>query len=131
MEATLDDTQVMYVISSEGPAGAADAFKKLEDAINWELKGRKFYGTMMGMTGEYRANMSVKDDDNFEKLGFKTSVIPGGKYYKEKINDWEKHVAEIAPKCNEIIAKIDYDNSRPIIEFYRSQAELFIFIPIK
>ena len=131
METILENTQVMYITSPNGPAGAAEAFKKLEDAINWQLKGRKFYGTMMGETGEYRANMNIIEGDDAEKLGFKTWTIPGGKYYKEKIADWEKHVAEIAPKCNDIISKTNYDTTRPIIEFYRSQAELYLFIPIQ
>jgi hypothetical protein len=131
MEVTLQDTLAMYVVSPNGPMGAADAFKKLEDAINWELKGRKFYGTMMGKNGEYRANLEAIDKNESQKLGFPTWTIPGGKYYKDKIEDWEKHVTEIAPKCDEIIGKVQYDNTRPIIEFYRSQKELLLFIPIK
>lgn len=66
MEITLNDTPVMYVISPNGPIGAPDVFKKLEDAINWELKGRKFYGTMLN--GEYRANLAVLDGENTEKF---------------------------------------------------------------
>lgn len=131
MEVNLEEILVMYIVSPNGPPGAGDAFKKLEDAIDWQLKGRKFYGTMMGKDGEYRANMNVMEGDDTEKLGFNTWTIPGGKYYKEKIADWEKHVAEIAPKCNDIISKTNYDTTRPIIEFYRSQAELFIFVPIQ
>jgi hypothetical protein len=121
----------MYFASPNGPAGAAAAFKKLEDAIAWQLKGRKFYGTMVGDSGEYRANMTISPDDDIETLGFKTWTIPGGKYYREKIADWEKHVEEIAPKCDEIINKTDYDDTRPVIEYYRSQAELHILVPIK
>lgn len=129
MEVTLEDISTMYVVSPNGPQGAPEAFKKLEDAINWELKGRKFYGTELN--GEYRANLAVIEGDDPEKLGFQTWTIPGGKYYKDKITDWEKHISKIAPRCEEIIKKVNYDDSRPIIEFYRSQKELYLFIPIK
>ncbi len=129
MEVELKDVSVMYIISPTGPQGASDAFKKLEDAINWQLKGRKFYGAMQN--GEYRACLATVDEEEPKKLGFPTWTIPGGKYYKDKIADWEKHTSEIAPKCEEIIKKVNFDETRPIIEFYRSQKELYLFIPIE
>lgn len=128
MKAVLQDIPVMYVTSEFGPRGAADAFTKLEGILHWQLKGRKFYGTMHD--GEYRACVAVAEGDDPKKLGLRTAVIPGGEYFKEKIADWEQHVSEIAPTCNEIIKKFDFDDTRPIIEFYRSKAELFLFIPI-
>lgn len=133
MEVVIEDIIVMYVTSpndpKDDPKGAEEAFKKLEDAIKWQLKGRKFYGTMFN--GEYRANLAIVEGEDPEKLGFPTWTIHGGKYYREKINDWEKHIAEIAQKCDEIIQKVRYDDSRPIVEFYRSLKELLLFIPIK
>lgn len=129
MEIELDDIPVMYVVSPDGPKGSGDAFKKLEQAINRQLKGRKFYGTMFN--GEYRASVAIIDGDIPEKLGLPTWTIPGGKYFKEKLADWEKHISEIAHKCEEIIAKVNFDKARPVIEFYRSQKELYLFIPIK
>ncbi|MDO8429275.1 MAG: hypothetical protein Q7S88_01470 [Candidatus Daviesbacteria bacterium] len=129
MEVELEDIPVMYLISPSGPQGAGEAFKKLEDAIKWQLKGRKFYGTMF--SGEYRVCLAITEPREPEKLGFPTWTIPGGKYFKDKIKDWEKHILEIAPKFQEIISKVNYDQSRPIIEFYRSQAELCLLVPIK
>ncbi len=129
MEIIFEDTPAMYVISPQGPISAADSFKKLEDAINWQLKGRKFYGTMLN--GEYRANLAIVEGEDPNKLGFPVWIIPGGKYYREKISDWEKHVSEIESKFKEIINKSNYDTTRPLIEYYRSQAELFILVPIK
>lgn len=129
MEVMTEDIPVMYILSPNGPKGAPEAFKKLEDAINWQLKGRKFYGIQSD--GEYRACLAITDGEESKKFGFQTWVIPGGKYFKEKIADWEKHIAEIAPKFDEIIQKVNYDEDRPLIEFYRSQAELYLLVPIK
>lgn len=129
MKVVIQDIPVMFVASPNGPASASDAFKKLEGALNWQLQGRKFYGTMF--LGEYRACAAVTPKDDPGKLGLMTWIIPGGKYFKDKIADWEKHIPEIGPKCEEIIAKVQFDDGRPIIEFYRSQKELFLFVPVK
>lgn len=123
------DIPVMYVVSPNGPQGASDAFKKLENAINWQLKGRKFYGTMFN--DEYRACLAIIERENLEKFGFQKWTIPGGKYYKDSIANWEKHRAEIGLRFEAIIKKVNFDQSRPSIEFYRSQAELYLFVPIK
>lgn len=129
MEAVLDDIPVMYVVSPNGPMGSPKAFNKLEDAVNWQLKGRCFYGTMFN--SEYRANLAIIDEEEPEKLNLSTWTIPGGKYVRNKIENWEKNIEAIKPKFEEMIANSDYDDSRPIIEFYRSQTELFLFVPVK
>lgn len=126
MEIEIQDIPVVYVTSPTGPLGAPEAFKKLEDAINWQLKGRKFYGTILN--GEYRASLVTIEG---EKLDFPIWIIPGGKYAREKIIDWEKHTAEIAPKFEEMIKHVAYDDGRPLVEFYRGQKELYIMVPIK
>jgi len=129
MEIQIDDIPAMYVVSPHGPQQARAAFHKLESAINWQLNGRKFYGTMFN--GHYRANLAIIDKHEPEKFGFPIWTIPGGKYFREKINDWEKHVNQIAPKFEEMMSKVELDPTRPAIEFYRSQAELYLLVPIK
>ncbi len=129
METQLDDIPVMFVVSPNGPIGAGEAFRKLEDAIDWQLKGRKFYGTMLGE--EYRACMAINEGDDPQKLGFETWTIPGGLYYRGKVEDWEKHVPEISKTFSDIKSKVTVDESRPFIEYYRSQAELILYVPAK
>jgi hypothetical protein len=65
MELNLLDIPVMYVISGDGPPGAADAFKKIEDVLNLQLKGRKFYGARPG--GGASGLCSKKCDGGFRK----------------------------------------------------------------
>lgn len=128
MEVVLSDIPVLYVTSPTGPQGAEDAFKKLENAINWQLKGRRFYGTMTG--DEYRACLAIKDKNEPELLGFPTWTIPGGKYAKAKIKDWIHHIPEIASTFNQLRKQYNHDTTRPAIEYYESMKELNIFLPI-
>lgn len=126
----LPDIPVMYVVSPNGPMGSESAFKKLEDAIGWQLKGRRFYGTM-DANGEYRSCLAIDDEDEPKRLGFPVWTIPGGEYKREKIEDWNKHLSEIGPSFKKLAEGENVDNSRPSIEFYRSMKELFIHVPIK
>lgn len=119
----------MYVVSPNGPQAAEEAFKKIENAINWELKGRRFYGAMVG--NEYRACLAIKDPEEPKRLGFPTWTIPGGKYAKAKIKDWVKHIPEIATTFDQLRKQYEHDTSRPAVEYYESMRELNIFLPIK
>jgi hypothetical protein len=129
MDVTLEDIQVMYLRADEGPVGARAAFEKIEAKLP-ALRGRKFYGTYQG--GEYRACVAVLPDDDAGKLGLQTWVIPGGLYVREKMTDWASRLPEIG---NAFVAMADrekarVDAARPSIEFYRSQRELILFLPV-
>ena len=63
MEVTLDDIEVMYILADGGPAGAQQAFDKLESKLT-SLKGRRFYGTFQA--GEYRACVALLSNDKPE-----------------------------------------------------------------
>lgn len=130
MEVELNDIPVLYVTAVDGTNGAADAFKQIRDIVhwNWEDK-RKAYGTVF--EGEYRACVTLEEGDNPEELGLKTWTIPGGTYVKDTILDWENHIQDIGPKCMEIIKNVNFDETRPVIEFYQSESELKLLIPIK
>lgn len=128
METVLPDIPVMYVVSLTGPRGAEEAFKKLENAIGWKLKGRKFYGAMVG--DEYRACLAIKDENEPEQLGFPTWTIRGGKYAKAKIKDWIHHIPEIASTFAQLRKQYNHDTTRPAVEYYESMKELNIFLPI-
>jgi hypothetical protein len=132
MEAVLDDIKVMYVESTNGPEGGPDAFNKLESRLP-SLKGRKFYGTFQYPDGPYRACIALGDSDDSKALGLDTWVIPGGKYARRKLEDWAKRAWEI-PQLFTALSE-EYrgrvDSSRPSIEFYKSQKELLVFLPLK
>jgi hypothetical protein len=115
---TLPDVQVMYVESSTGLAGAAKAFDTL-------------YGTFQPPSGPYRAGVAVEPTDDVAALGFQTCTIPGGKYSRAKVANWEQNLQEIGKTFQRMSQQNEHDTSRPSIEFYRSQRELVLFLPVK
>ena len=131
METTIQDIEVMFVESPNGPAGSGEAFNKLESSLK-TLKGRKFYATFQYSTGQYRACVAIEDNDEPEHLGFPKWSIPAGLYAEEKLKNWTEHADEIpdlfGKMSQEYKGRIDSD--RPSIEFYKSQKELILLLPI-
>lgn len=128
MEVLLDDIPAMYVISPSGPEGARQAFNYLESKFK-SLKGRKFYGAYHA--GEYRACTAILAEDNPERLELATWIIPGGKYVREKMLNWTRRIPEIGKTFLALSEAHAYDPSRPSIEFYKSQLELHLLLPVK
>ena len=127
MEIALDDIPVMYIKAEGGTAGARQAFHKLESGLP-SLRGRRFYGTYQA--GEYRACVALLPNDHPESLGFDTWVIPGGNYFREKMTDWNQRIPEIGKRFDAMAERILTDYSRPSIEFYRSQSEVHLLLPM-
>lgn len=93
------------------------------------LKGRKMYGAYQDQ--EYFACFTMQDGDNASEMNLEEWEIAGGKYVQSKINDWLKNTSQIGPTFDELAKKYVRDSSRPLIEFYRSEKELILFMPIK
>jgi hypothetical protein len=128
-EVTLPDREVMYVESTAGFAGAAKAFDTLEAAFP-SLRGRKFYGTFQPPEGPYRACVAIEPSDDVAALGLPRWTIPGGTYRRAKLANWEQHLPEIGQTFERMRQEGAHDGRRPSIEFYRSQRELILFLPI-
>ena len=112
--------------------GPPAAFDLLESKLA-NLKGRKFYGTFQQKRDgeEYYACVARIESDNPEMMQIETGVIPGGWYARCKVLDWEEHISELPGLFNEMARSEDVDSSRPSVEFYRSQAELQLLLPIR
>ena len=127
---TLRDIAVMYAAGPPGkpiPEQAPAAFRRLEACLP-SLKGRHFYGVVLG--DEYRACVALAREDDDASLPHPTWTIPGGRYVRRRIRDWEQHVAEIGPALGALCRRADFDRSRPCIEYYRSRRELLILAPV-
>lgn len=124
----LQDIETMCVRADGGPETSKVAFDKLESKLD-TLKGRKFYGALQN--GVYRACVELTDADEPEKHGFERYTIPGGRYAREKIDDWIQHIPEIPKTFEDMKSQFNEDETRPGLEFYRSQKELILFLPIK
>jgi hypothetical protein len=129
-QVTLSDVQVMYIESGTGIAGASEAFDRLEARFP-SLRGRKFYGTFQRPAGPYRACTAIEPGDDPETLGLQTWTIPGGKYSRRKLLDWQARTQEIGETFQSMTNESNCDTSRPSIESYRSMKELVLFLPVK
>jgi len=121
---------VMYVESTTGLPGAAEAFSQLEGRLP-SLKRRRFYGTFQPPDGPYRACVAVEPDDDPRAMGLVEWTIPGGEYAHDRLKNWEDHIPEIGRTFERIARECERDPSRPSVEFYRSQKELVLLFPVK
>jgi hypothetical protein len=87
VETTIESIHVMSVKAIGGTKGAQEAFNLLESKLQ-TLKGRRFYGTFNAFTDEYRANVQMIPGEVAKSLGLEDWTIPGGRYLKQKVEDW-------------------------------------------
>lgn len=127
MEIMLDEIPVICVISNQGPSGAQQAFHFLESKIG-SLKGRRFYGTMHD--NEYRACVALCSHDSPEDLALECWIIPGGKYIQSKLMNWPHRIRDIEKIFAELSKQNPVDTARPNIEYYKSNVELRLLLPI-
>ena len=127
MEVSLDEIEVMYIVADNGPEDAEQAFNKLESHFS-TLRGRKFYGIYQ--SGEYRACVAIMPEDDPTSMGLETCIIPGGRYIRKKMKNWHEMVPDIEQNFIAMAKQYPSDPERPSIEFYRSQKELILFLPV-
>jgi hypothetical protein len=127
----LDRFPVLRLKADFPGKGPSEAFGRLEEKLG-SLKGRKFYGTFrMTPSGpEYHACVARLPEDQPSRLGVEEGEIDGGLYARRKLQDWHDHIAEIPKIFGEMIARESVDGSRPSLEFYRSQKELELLLPV-
>ena len=127
---TLEDVPVLCLVAEGGPNGASQTFSVLEARLGG-TRGRRFYGAFHPATGVYRACVSHKEDDDAEALGLERWIIPGGRYARRRMPDWMDKVMMIGPTFEEMASHNEHDPARPNIEFYRSQRELVLLLPVR
>ena len=128
---TTEDVPVMYVAAKRGrpiAEQAPEAFKTLEAKLS-SLKGRKFYGIVIG--DEYRACVAITPNDDASSLPHPTCTIPGGRYVRRKIENWEENLHLIGTSVEELRQRPDFDPTRSCVEYYRSRKELLLMVPVR
>jgi len=128
----LKTIKVMCQAISGGIKKSSLAFNQLESKLG-SLKGRKFYGVLAGSTnsGIYSACVLMNKNDDPKELFLKEWYIPGGCYLKGKVLDWEKNINIIGETFSKMAKLVTVDSGRPVIEYYRSQRELILYLPVK
>jgi hypothetical protein len=130
------DVQVMRVRADLKGKGPPEAFNQLESKLP-TLRGRKFYGSYRRTPQgeEYYACVARVESDNPEAMGLETGTLPGGRYARRKVVDWERVIAE--GRLPGIIAEAieahgeELDPGRFCLEFYRSQDEMVLLVPVR
>jgi hypothetical protein len=127
----LPDLKLMVVRADEFPSGLKAAWDGLESRLS-SLKGRKFYGVSRyeGSQMVYFAGVVPVSDGEVTALGLPTMTIKGGKYARAKILDWPKHTDQIAQTFGELTRDFPMDPNGWALEYYRSQSELHLLIPL-
>lgn len=125
---------VLRVRADWNGGGPAAAMSIVESKLP-TLKGRKFYGTFRPTPEgeEYFACVARTEADDPAQLGLETGEIPGGWYARRKIRGWERDITQLAVQFKDMVRVLgeNVDPSRPDIEFYRSQAEMLVFVPVR
>ncbi len=126
------DIQLIVCRAVEFPAGIKDSWDRLEAKLA-SLKGRRFYGLTFFEEGQlvYYAGLEPKDEDEIDSLGFPTITLQGGEYARVKLMDWPSHADEIGQLFDELMEAYEKDPQGPTVEFYRSQNELHLMIPLQ
>jgi hypothetical protein len=124
------DTSVGYVAGD--PARpiheqAPIAFQNLEASLP-TLRGRRFYAALV--EPEYRACVALLTQDTSADSTLARWVIPGGRYARRKIQDYSARIPAIGETFAEMRCRPDYDPSRPCVEVYRSQHDMYVMVPV-
>jgi hypothetical protein len=127
----MPDLKLMVVRAEEFPGGLKTAWDRLESKLS-SLKGRKFYAASRyeGSQMVYFAGVVPASDEEVATLGLPTISVKGGKYARTKLMDWPKHTDEIGPIFSELTREFPMAPDGWALEYYRSQSELHLLIPL-
>ncbi len=130
-----ESKKVLYVKTSDIPSGVPKAFEKLESHLS-TLRGRKFYGAYFYNQGNpfYWACVEIKEGDNLNNPELEIGILPSGSYVTKKLKNWtlEKEIPKkIVETFEDMSREFEADRQMPEVEFYRSQCELILMLPVK
>jgi hypothetical protein len=128
-----NEVEVLRVRADMKGKGPSEAMAILEAKLP-SLKGRRFYGTfrLLPEGEEYFACVERTPLDDAEAMGVEAAKIPGGLYVRRKIPAWEDVIAagKLGAIFEEMVRTHRVDPDRPHIEYYRSQSELHLLVPV-
>jgi hypothetical protein len=121
----------MSIVVKKFPEDVKDAFNSLEQKLS-SKNGRQFLGAInvSNTNIEYKACLVQKAKNEHVTLGFDSYVIPGGKYITNKLVNWTKNTHLIKEMFEEMGYKFRFDANRPQLEYYKSNRELILMLPI-
>jgi DNA gyrase inhibitor GyrI len=124
-----EEIEVMYQGCRFSPEATSRAWQDLEAAVS--PRGRKFFGTYLPSTGEYRVCVQLKEGDDPEALGLMVGTIAGGRYLRLRIRGEPPGLYDqIEPSFRMLVEHTEPDPERPSIEFYRRRDVIDLLLPV-
>ena len=129
--AYLPTMQLMSIKAEPFYGGIVTAFAHLQNALP-SLKGRLFYGTCrcIGTETERRACVAPLVEGEFELYGLERFVVPAGNYARAVLHNWQLESPQRKAIFTDMAKQFIEDTARPQIEFYKSQTEMWLYLPI-
>lgn len=132
----LEEIPAIRVRADMDRGGPSAAMSLLESKLP-TLKRRRFYGIFRVRPEgeEYYACAARVEADDPDKMGVEAGVIPGGRYARRKVPNWEEVVrgGRLPQLYQDMLRAHEHEveADRFSLEFYRSQAELLLLLPVK
>ncbi|MEJ7677834.1 MAG: hypothetical protein WKG06_08200 [Segetibacter sp.] len=127
-----NDLKVFGVEVKDFPEGIGDAFDKIVDMISGEFD-RSYYG-ISEMTEKgfiYKAAAEEKYEGEAEKYNCKRYTIEKSEYLMVTIKDWRKKIDSIKEVFHQMMQDGHIDKTKPCIEWYKNDDEMFCMAKIK
>lgn len=112
------------------PNGIGETFDKLSKELE-KSTNRAWYGiSWMDGKGKvvYYANSAELFPGEAERYGYETLVIEKGEYYSESLRNWRSNLDCIKDVFHDMMESGKTDNSKPCIEWYKSDDEMLCLI---
>jgi hypothetical protein len=125
----LDELPVLVVAKDGDPGEAAGkAFSELEAALT-TLRGRRFYGYYAPDARRYFACVVVQDGDDVLDLDRRS--LPGGAYARTRLRGRPPELYTQLGDAFDLVARsVAVDASRPWLQYYRSEGEVDLLVPV-
>jgi hypothetical protein len=127
-EVLLDELPVLVVAKEGEPSEAAGAaFTELEAALP-SLRGRRLYGYYEPSAKRYVACVVAQDD---EVADLERRTLPGGPYARTRLlGEPPELYGRIGETFDRVAKSVAADDSRPWLEYYRSENEVDVLVPV-
>lgn len=127
----MGELRLLAVAAEGGPAGGPAAFQQLEQTLP-TVKGRRFYGVVKPLKDglSYHAAAETQDEHEAAQLALATLTVPAGDWMQYKMLEWPRLAHTIGATAERVASLCDVDANRPTLEFYRSERELRLLIPV-
>jgi len=127
-----DDLRVFGVQVESFPNGIGEAFDSLIKMLPGRFN-RSFYGISYMKDGAmvYIAAAEEKDKGEAQKYHCERYIVEKGEYLTETIRDWRKKTDHIGEVFHEMMRDPHVDKTKPCIEWYKNDDEMFCMVRSK